>query len=197
MNFLKLMGLLYLKTPRTGYGQALVGHYPDQTYGLGLCRGDVSPWDCLGCMTQASTEAQKLCPQNKGAIIWYDYCMLKYLDQDFLGQIDNKAAVLLSNVNNVTDPTLFNQKKNELLDRLSEWSSASPKRYASGEIDVSGDTRIYGLAQCTRDLSSYDCKKCIDSEISQLTNCCEGKQGAQVLGGSCTLRYEMYPFVKL
>ncbi|XP_010679273.2 cysteine-rich repeat secretory protein 38-like [Beta vulgaris subsp. vulgaris] len=195
LNLNKLTGLLVYLTQPTGYAQATVG----QAHGLGLCRGDVSSFDCLSCISEAGIQARKLCPGNKGAVIWYDHCMFKYLDQNFFGQIDQSVAVSLLNVNNVTNnQMLFIQKNNELLGKLSEEASVDTKRYASGEIIVDGNTTIYGLAQCTKDLSSYNCKKCLDYQItSNLPNCCEGKRGGRVLVGSCNVRYEVYPFVKL
>ncbi|XP_057519668.1 cysteine-rich repeat secretory protein 38-like [Amaranthus tricolor] len=189
----KLTGLIDYLTQPTGYAQASVG----QAYGLGLCRGDVSSFDCLACISEASIQTRKLCPANKGAVIWYDYCMFKYLDQNFLGRIDESVVIYLSNIHNVTNNQLFKKKNNELLSKLSKEAAISPKRYANGEIVVDGNTTIYGLAQCTRDLSSYECNKCLNDQITKrLPNCCEGKEGGRVLSGSCNVKYEIYPFVK-
>ncbi|ERN12049.1 hypothetical protein AMTR_s00035p00102410 [Amborella trichopoda] len=71
--------------------------------------------------------------------------------------------------------------------------------FTTGEIKLSelGEkTMIYGLAQCTNDLSSGDCKACLDKVIGELPTCCSGKQGARVLTGSCNIRYEVYPFYR-
>ncbi|WOH02078.1 hypothetical protein DCAR_0521466 [Daucus carota subsp. sativus] len=192
LNLNKLTGLLDYLTQPSGYAQASVG----QAYGLGLCRGDVSSFDCLTCITEAGIEARKLCSGNKGAVIWYDYCMFKYLDQNFFGQIDNGVAIFLLNVNNATNnQTLFKQRNSELLDKLSEEASISSKHYARGEIVVDVNTTIYGLAQCTRDLSSYDCKKCLDGQI--YSDLPLERIGGRVLGGSCNVGFEVYPFLKL
>ncbi|KAK3184316.1 hypothetical protein Dsin_031602 [Dipteronia sinensis] len=56
-------------------------------------------------------------------------------------------------------------------------------------------TQLYGLTQCTTDLSSYECKKCLDVIIGELPRCCDGKQGGRVISGSCNFIYEIYPFV--
>ncbi|CBI28971.3 unnamed protein product, partial [Vitis vinifera] len=69
------------------------------------------------------------------------------------------------------------------------------KMYATGELELEESEKLYGLTQCTRDLSSSDCKKCLDDAISKLPNCCDGKEGGRVVGGSCNIRYEIYPFV--
>ncbi|KAK3222930.1 hypothetical protein Dsin_009955 [Dipteronia sinensis] len=70
--------------------------------------------------------------------------------------------------------------------------------YAAGEFKLEGSEKetVYGMAQCTRDLSDGDCKTCLDGLIGDFPSCCDGKQGGRVVTGSCNIRYEIYPFVK-
>ncbi|KAJ6908480.1 hypothetical protein NC651_018784 [Populus alba x Populus x berolinensis] len=74
-------------------------------------------------------------------------------------------------------------------------TQATPKLYATGGMELGGSTKLYGLVQCTRDLSSAVCKKCLDGIIGELPSCCDGKEGGRVVSGSCNFRYEIYPFV--
>jgi hypothetical protein len=194
-NLRKLMGNLYYQTPPQGFALGLVGQDPYKTYGLALCRGDVEATDCRTCVNEASSEIHKRCPYNKGAIIWYDHCLLKYLNTDFLGQIDNQNKFYLWNVQKVSEPTTFNQKTRELLSLLAKEASVTPKLYAVGELELEESRKLYGLVQCTRDLSTSDCFKCLDGIIGELPRCCDGKKGGRVVGGSCNMRYETYPFV--
>ncbi|KAF5746041.1 Receptor-like protein kinase-related family protein [Tripterygium wilfordii] len=193
-NLNNLMGYLYLKSPSTGFGNGSIGQEPNQVYGLALCRGDASASDCKSCIAQASYDGRQRCPDNRGAAIWYDYCQLKYSDQDFFGQIDDEIKYILYNTQNVSDPLAFNQGTRTLLTNLAEEASLTPKMYSEGEVEF-GLEKIYGLAQCTRDLSSYDCKKCLTDIIGEIPSCCDGKKGGRVVTGSCNIRYEMYPFV--
>ena len=194
-NLNKLMGYLYLAAPPTGFGKGSVGQNYDQVKGLALCRGDVSNADCRACITEASSEIRKLCPDNKAAIVWYDHCLLKYSNMDFFGHVDNQNRFYMWNLNNVSDPASFNQKTRELLSHLSQQAFVQEKMYAAGELELEESKKLYGLTQCSRDLSSSDCKKCLDDGISRLPNCCDGKEGGRVVGGSCNIRYEIYPFV--
>ncbi|KAJ4729980.1 Cysteine-rich repeat secretory protein [Melia azedarach] len=194
-NLDKLMGYLDYQTPTTGFGKGAVGKEPSRTYGLALCRGDVSNSDCKNCVVDAGSEIRKRCPYNKAAIIWYDYCLLKYTDKGFFGQIDNKNKFYMWNLRVVSEPESFNQKTRELLSQLAGEAYATPKLYAVGEMQLSKSERLYGLTQCTRDLSSADCKKCLDGIIGELPSCCDGKEGGRVVSGSCNFRYEIYPFV--
>ncbi|KAJ0024957.1 hypothetical protein Pint_07108 [Pistacia integerrima] len=38
--------------------------------GMALCRGDVKPDICRGCINDSSLELSKLCPNQKEAVIW-------------------------------------------------------------------------------------------------------------------------------
>ncbi|XP_027344058.1 cysteine-rich repeat secretory protein 38-like [Abrus precatorius] len=197
-NLKTLINSLIYKTPSTGFGVGSVGQYQNQkAYGLALCRGDVSASECKTCVSEATKEILTSCPYNKGGIIWYDYCMFKYLDTDFFGNIDNTNNFSMLNVQNVSDPLMFNYMTKELLSLLAHKASVSTKMYSTGDLKVGGESqKIYGLTQCTRDLSSGDCKKCLEDAINELPSCCDGKQGGRVVGGSCNVRYEIYPFVK-
>ncbi|KAM3742041.1 hypothetical protein ACB098_07G042900 [Castanea mollissima] len=174
-----------------------VSWYPYQTYGLALCRRDIAAADCKACVNEASNEIHRRCPYDKGAIIWYDNCLLKYSNKDFLGRIDNENWFSLLNVKNVSEPTIVNQKTRELLSQLAKGASFTVKKYGVGELNLGlgESTKLYGLAQCTWDLSTTECFQCLDDAMGQLPSCCDGKQGGRVVGGSCNIRYEIYPFV--
>ncbi|KAF2285008.1 hypothetical protein GH714_034684 [Hevea brasiliensis] len=97
----------------------------------------------------------------------------------------NKAAIIDS----------FNQKTKELLTQLAKEAYATPKLYVSGDSKLGESDKLYGLVQCTRDLSNADCQKCLNGIIGELPSCCDGKEGGRVVSGSCNFRYEIYPFV--
>jgi hypothetical protein len=194
-NLRKLLGNLYYRTPAQGFGLGSVGRDRYKTYGLALCRGDVKATDCRTWVNEATREIHQRCPYNKGAIIWYDNCLLKYVNTDFFGKIDNQNKFYLWNWRDVSEPTTFNQKTRELLSLLAKEASATPKLYAVGEAELEESRKLYGLAQCTRDLSTRNCFKCLDGIIGELPRCCDGKEGGRVVGGSCNIRYEIYPFV--
>ncbi|KDP32106.1 hypothetical protein JCGZ_12567 [Jatropha curcas] len=192
----KLIENIKYLAPAKGFALGSLGQTSqDRPYGLTLCRGDISASDCLTCIAEASNEIRTRCPNNKQATIWYDNCLIKYSNINFFGQIDEQNKFYLLNVQNVSDPASFNANVKDLLSKLAENASVSPRMFAAGDMEIEGSKKVYGLAQCSRDLSSGDCQKCIDSAISELPSCCDGKKGGRVVGGSCTVRYEIYPFV--
>ena len=134
-NLRKLLGNLNYHTPSLGFGLGWVGWYQYQTHGIALCGGDVAAADCKACVNDASNEIHKLCPYDKGAIIWYDNCLLKYSNKDFLGQIDNENWFSILNVQNVSESNILNQKARELLSQLAKDASFTTKKYAAGELE--------------------------------------------------------------
>ncbi|KAL5699459.1 hypothetical protein ACHQM5_030358 [Ranunculus cassubicifolius] len=190
-----LLNQLSVKVPPTGFGLSSVGAPREIVRGLALCRGDVSTSDCSSCVNTASKEILHRCPSDKGSVIFYDACLLRYSNVNFLGTIDSETKFYLYNVQNVSGIADFNGKNKEFLSRLSEKAYRSPNLFATEEMSIGKLEKLYGLVQCTRDLSSAQCKKCLDDAISQLPNCCDERQGGRVIGGSCNFRYELYPFV--
>ncbi|KAL6514288.1 hypothetical protein OROMI_034351 [Orobanche minor] len=162
-NLNKVITYLNYQSPPTGFGKGAI-HDPtpnSQAYGVALCRGDASVSDCKTCIADSSSEILKRCPYNKAAIIWYDNCLFKYTNRDFFGRIDDRNKFYMWNLRVVAEPVSFNRKTNELLNRLAKEAYAAPKLYAVGETDLGSEKKLYGLTQCTRDLSRVDCNKCL------------------------------------
>ncbi|XP_039156018.1 cysteine-rich repeat secretory protein 38 [Eucalyptus grandis] len=199
-NLNKLTSFLHTKTPPSGFALDSIGRHQHRVYGIALCRGDhshVSPSVCKACVADAGAEIQRLCPRNKGAIMWYDDCMFKYNDTNFFRQIDKANNFYLYNGNKVSDPALFNLRVTEMLTRLAKKAYSIPKLYAAGKKRVDGKTTLYGLVQCTRDLSAAECKACLEGEIGAIPIKFSGQEGGRLGGASCNFRYETYRFFSI
>ncbi|KAL9171551.1 hypothetical protein ABFS82_04G216600 [Erythranthe guttata] len=166
----------------------------NQIYGLAQCRGDVSKNDCSTCINDAAKNILKLCPGQSDARIWYDFCFLRYGRSNFFGQVDTSGFFLI-NVQNVTDAAIFNKKLAALMNKVGSRAPKPASRgLGKGKSDVSPFDRLYGLVQCTRDLSELACAQCASIAIGNLPIVCGDKRGCRVLYGSCYVRYELYPF---
>ncbi|KAL4368041.1 hypothetical protein GQ457_05G034250 [Hibiscus cannabinus] len=68
--------------------------------------------------------------------------------------------------------------------------------YATKEVKLSSSLKLYGLVQCTPDLTVPDCQSCLRSAIAlaQVPNASGVKQGGKVLTPNCNIRYETYLF---
>ncbi|XP_058197647.1 cysteine-rich receptor-like protein kinase 10 isoform X11 [Rhododendron vialii] len=68
----------------------------------------------------------------------------------------------------------------------------SGKKFATTQANYSALQSVYGLAQCTPDLSDDACNGCLLNARSKLPD--DAKQGARVLFRSCYVWYEVYLF---
>ncbi|KAM3698207.1 hypothetical protein ACB098_06G171500 [Castanea mollissima] len=96
---------------------------------------------------------------------------------------NNKGAI-------TCDPNSFNPKVRDLLTELAHQDSKSPKMYKAGVLKLIESRNLYGLVQCTGDLSRNDCTKCLDGAIKQQPDCCDGKQGGRKINPE--FRYHLY-----
>ncbi|XP_020258501.1 cysteine-rich repeat secretory protein 38-like [Asparagus officinalis] len=194
-NLNQLMFQLISGSPCTGYSLSSIDQSPYKINGLALCRGDVNRTTCKSCIRNASTQILQLCPYKRQGIILFDECLLRYSDTEFFGQVDDRDQFILVNTGNVSWlQSEFNTQVMQLMGSLKGDVSRSPLFFGTATMRIGQSEMLYGLAQCTRDLSSESCEKCLESAVGELPSCCGGKRGARVVGGSCNVRYELYPF---
>lgn len=178
----------------TGWGTT------DSITGQFLCRGDVNSTTCHDCVTLAATEILQRCPNQTDAIIYYDFCMLRYTNQSF--EFDSVVASALVNTNNASvsasEESRFNESLGKLLSDVAEKAAnpapSSNKKFATGEVAFTSTEKLYGLEQCTPDLTSSECEECFQKALEELWVCCEGILGARVMLTGCFIGYEIYPF---
>lgn len=164
-------------------------------FGLFLCRGDVAPNDCQDCLATARTGILQNCPNMKSAGIWYDTCMLRYSNQSIFSRRDSRFVQVLYNINNVSEPALFNKLLGDTMNEIATKAANSDKKFAAKEANFSTfQRRLYALVQCTPDISSLDCGNCLSTAIAYLPDCCNNSLGGTIISFSCDIRYETYPF---
>ena len=79
-----------------------------------------------------------------------------------------------------------------MLTHVSNDSVMTKSMDAIGRLELDGSNKLYGLTQCTRDISSSDCEFCLEFAITKHSHDCDGKHGGRFLGGGCNVRYELY-----
>ncbi|PRQ28562.1 putative protein kinase RLK-Pelle-DLSV family [Rosa chinensis] len=170
----------------------------DKVYAIGLCRGDVQLNDCRSCLNDSIHALPEICPNQKEALGWYDYCMLRYSNRSIYGMTETMPAFYLWNVQNVSASSLdgFNQELRKLLESLKSEAATggSLRKFAIGNASSPGFITVYALVQCTPDLSEPECNDCLDGAFAQIPTCCNGKIGGRVITPSCNFRYEVSRF---
>ncbi|KAG9454219.1 hypothetical protein H6P81_007123 [Aristolochia fimbriata] len=195
-NLNHLLSSLSANGNRTGFYNATAGEAQDRLYGLVLCRGDVTAKECQECIDAATESIPRLCPDSNAAIIWYENCRLRYSNHNFFSVVDLSFKTYLWNQEVVSNPEEFSKVLRGMINDLSSAAAynASTRMFATGETKLNRTQKLYGLVQCTRDLTGDDCKRCLKRAVADISKCCDGKNGGRILGASCNLRYELYPF---
>ncbi|KAH7576795.1 hypothetical protein JRO89_XS01G0150800 [Xanthoceras sorbifolium] len=155
-----------------GFSTTVIGQNPNTVYGLLLCRGDISKEDCQACASTASKEIIRLCSDKKEAAVGYDYCSLRYSDSRFFSTVDSDPRLSFYNINNATEPVVFNRQLGNLVRTLSSSAASSTSKFAAGTTNYTDFLNINAM-------------------------CCGGKQGGRVFSLSCNLRFEQYSFFLL
>ncbi|KAK6917360.1 Serine-threonine/tyrosine-protein kinase, catalytic domain [Dillenia turbinata] len=172
------------------------GNDPDRVYSLYLCLNYTSYDTCHTCISSASQDITKLCPDNEEAVVWGEDCQLRYSNKRFLGQLDVSGNLPKYNMKNTSEPERFRTVVNQTLHDLTKVAafSSSSNMCATGEVAFTSTDTIYALVQCTMDLSPSNCSQCLETAISDILGCCYFYRGARLLSRSCYLRYEYYAF---
>ncbi|KAF3960270.1 hypothetical protein CMV_015003 [Castanea mollissima] len=197
-NLKQLLDLLPSNTSVTGFYNTSIGDNPDTVYGQALCRGDVNSTVCQNCIQNASQGILIQC-KSEDAMIWFELCQVRYSYQMFFSLMVYTGKYLDDQNNlklNVSDPVHFDDVLKYLLNNISKEAAYDPSKrmFATGEIKFSKEGTIYGLVQCTRDMSAGNCKSCFQSAIGDLETCCFSRQGGTVLSRNCNVRFEMNQF---
>ena len=169
----------------------------DKVYGQALCRGDVNSTECQKCVENASQDIFRNC-KSRDAMIWYERCQVRYSFQNFFSTMTYTGKLPKHNYQekNVSDPIRFSEVVMYLMNKLSNETSFSPSKhmFATGQVKFRRKETIYGLLQCTTDVSPALCKNCLDSALGDLTACCSFRQGGIVVSRNCNMRFELYKF---
>ncbi|CAJ1941918.1 unnamed protein product [Sphenostylis stenocarpa] len=68
-----------------GYNHTTIGTN-SSAYGLYDCGGGMVGYFCQFCVSTATKEVAQLCPSNVSALVWNDYCVIRYSNEDFFGK---------------------------------------------------------------------------------------------------------------
>ncbi|CAB4283560.1 unnamed protein product [Prunus armeniaca] len=145
-----------------GYGfyNLSYGENPDQVYAIGLCRGDVTVDFCRGCLSNATQQITQGCPNQKEAFGVIEQCTLRYSNRSIYGAMETFPPLMWYNAQNVpSDVDGFSQELNTLLEDLRGQAAGngSLRKFAVGTATFPNFQNVYGLAQCTPDLTEQVC----------------------------------------
>lgn len=160
----------------------------------------VNPKDCKKCLENATQQITNMCKGYEDSITWFDLCQIRYSSRNFISVMEYEGKFSRQNnqKNSVENPNEFREKWTYLMDKISDEAAFqnSKAMFAAGETRVSKKATIYGLVQCTRDISPSHCKICLESALGDLKGCCSALQGGSVISANCNARFELFLFHK-
>ncbi|XP_008782562.3 putative cysteine-rich receptor-like protein kinase 23 [Phoenix dactylifera] len=188
INLGNLFSSLISKSLSSESDNDTTGDDPDHVYGLFLCQGSLSASDCQNCIRSATSDIQLLCSRTQG-IISYDYCQLRYSNVSFFGVADPEGIFMTNpNISAQTNST----KPMDMVSKLvQEAPNRRPLMFASNS---SPSASLFGIAECTMDLNSTECGRCLKTILEDIKACCIKSDGWRYLSPSCWIRYESTTF---
>ncbi|KAI4332877.1 hypothetical protein L6164_017752 [Bauhinia variegata] len=198
-NLNLLLSTLSSKAATDGFGETTVGNGSGNSptiYGQYLCRPDTSSVVCQYCVTTSAQEILTRCPNSVTAIIWYNYCMLRYSNVYFFGTVAKEPSYNYYNV------SIYGDEQGTVSKRIVEFmnglilnaTAAEPGMLsAANELDLSDSMKCYGLVQCVRDINGSECRRCLQGLLRE-----DGgdRVGVSFLCPSCMMERETYRFLQ-
>ncbi|XP_019090700.1 PREDICTED: cysteine-rich receptor-like protein kinase 38 isoform X2 [Camelina sativa] len=95
--------------------------------------------------------------------------------------------------------TLFRQEWDAMVDRALEaatvdTSTAVLKYYGAVKAEFTEFPNVYMMMQCTPDITSDECKKCLQESVTYFKNQFWGRQGGGICRPSCVFRWDLDAF---
>ncbi|XP_047047565.1 L-type lectin-domain containing receptor kinase IX.1-like [Lolium rigidum] len=180
-------------------GTAGVPGTADQAFGLIMCYADRNATECQVCRDGAPAEITKVCPGSRTVRAAYDSCVLQYSPPPtFFSRANLQIPFLVrTSAPGVTvDPDKMLNAWLTLMTSLTGQAASSPSRVANSSTpyDDNATMPVYGLVQCTRDLNSTECSRCISFLVGLLRKRFTNDTGGAIKAYSCYVRYELGAF---
>ncbi|KFK22702.1 hypothetical protein AALP_AAs67984U000400 [Arabis alpina] len=159
-------------TTHRGFYKASIGQPPNIVYAAGMCIPGTEPEICSACIMSGSYALIENCRTQKEASFWASnrtLCMIRYSHTYFIGSLDLEPSFDVFNPMDLKiNPTEFSKTWKGLTVRMIQaissnndttWSGG--KYYAADVAALPDSQTLYGLMQCTPDLSKADCNICL------------------------------------
>jgi hypothetical protein len=169
-------------------------NYNDTVYGFYDCVGQNTRSFCQFCINTAVREIAKYCPNSVSAIIWYDVCILAYINQNPSGRVFLTPSWNVTGSKNVKDSTELGKAENSMTSLIRKATTEASLNWATDEFNWSDTDKRYGLVQCNTELSKDGCRQCLEAMLDRVPQCCGTKVAWIVLSPSCGIKIDDYNF---
>ncbi|CAG7881671.1 unnamed protein product [Brassica rapa] len=190
-----------------GVYNASLSQYPNKVYALGLCARGFKPKACLSCLERLTLETQKDCPNIMDSFVWGSddedrvSCLVRSSNHSF-GNLELSPSVTGISPDQIEpsiNMTLFMQQweytvNNTLVAATKANTSSVHKYYSAVKAEFTAFPNVYMLTQCTPDITSQDCKQCLEACLKYFREQFRGRTGGMVSLPSCFFRWDLFSF---
>jgi len=194
-NLDQLLGGLPVAAAFNGwFSNGTAGRAPDQVFGLTMCYADRNARECHECLAGAPAGIKTVCPGSRTVRAAYDACVLRYSPMPSFSAADLDVAFYVTATGTAIDPERMRNAWLPLMTNLAGQAASSPSRVANATTPYDAASLVYGLAQCTRDLNTTECTRCLSSVTGRLSSLFTNETGGAVKAYSCYVRYQLGAF---
>ncbi|KAL0786934.1 hypothetical protein Bca101_003180 [Brassica carinata] len=190
-----------------GVYNASLSQYPNKVYALGLCARGFKPKACLSCLERLTLETQRDCPNIMDSFVWGSddedrvSCLVRSSNHSF-GNLELSPPVTGISPDQIEpsiNMTLFMQQweytvNNTLVAATKANTSSVHKYYSAVKAEFTAFPNVYMLTQCTPDITSQDCKQCLEACLKYFREQFRGRTGGMVSLPSCFFRWDLFSF---
>ncbi|ESQ38136.1 hypothetical protein EUTSA_v10028498mg [Eutrema salsugineum] len=181
----------------------------DRVHALALCRRDYERQACINCVEKAIRQIKNSCPDRVESFDWDSddaeqvSCLVRTANHSTFRKLelgpatnDPSPVSIDSSFNNMT---LFRQEWEAMVNRTLEaatvdTSTSVLKYYGVVKAEFVEFPNVYMMMQCTPDITSGECRTCLEECVKYFRDMSWGKQGGSVCRPSCVFRWDMYAF---
>ncbi|KAG2312171.1 hypothetical protein Bca52824_023728 [Brassica carinata] len=185
-----------------------LGQNPNRVHALVFCtRGDDQA--CISCVQKVTRNIQTSCPDRMDSFQWGNddvddkiSCLVRSSNHTTFRKLELRPAVIHPSPDSIEpskNMTLFTKQweatVNQTIKVATESNASSLLQYFGVvEAEFTEFPKVYMLMQCTPDITSPECKICLENCVAYFKTQFWGRQGGAVSRPSCLFRWDLYPF---
>ncbi|KAF3504256.1 hypothetical protein F2Q69_00042052 [Brassica cretica] len=191
-----------------GFYNASLGKNPNRVHALVLCARGYEQQACISCVEKVTQEIQTSCPNRMNSFHWdnddgdHVSCLVRTSNQSTFKNFQLVPAAIYPSpltIEPSKDMTFFSKQweatVNRTVQAATEAKNISVLQYYSAvEAEFTEFPNVYMLMQCTPDITSQDCKICLEKSGTYFKKQFWGRQGGEVSRPSGVFRWDLYAF---
>ncbi|ESQ38139.1 hypothetical protein EUTSA_v10029445mg [Eutrema salsugineum] len=181
-----------------GFYNASLGEIPNRVHALVFCARGYEQQSCISCVQSATQEIQTSCPNRMDSFRWDndDVDHVSCLSLELRPVVIHPSPL---SIEPSKDMALFSKQWEATVNRTvhaatEAETSSLLQYYGVVEAEFTEFPNVYMLMQCTPDITSLECKRCLENCVSYFQKQFWGRQGGEVSRPSCVFRWDLYSF---